>query len=151
MSNKTIEKKVKVSELIKILRANENFLRSISYENRDSILLIREFRTLLKPYGNLDAKKFLEILTRLLKDKRRIRVSALLSKTDIERVSLDEVEELVSSENLEAKDLLFIAEKHLEIPTGVLKKMRKELIRQKILATIHNIKKLDAIQKKASE
>lgn len=154
MSNKKIEKNaksVKVRDLIKILKANENFLQSISYKNKELVLFLKEFRAILKTQENLDGEKFLEIFKMSLKDKNATKVSTLFSETYIESLPLDKLKDLISNESLRAKDLLFIAERRLGMPTGVLKKMKKDLIKQKILSTIENIEKLDAIQKKASE
>lgn len=136
-------KSVKVGEFIRILKANEEFLSSLSYENKNLVLFIKKLRKILKPLGSLDGEKFLEGLRNSLK------VSIKLG--EIEFTPLDELKNLISEEPLSTKELLYIAEKRLEIPTGMLKKMKKELIKSKILSTIQNIQKLDAIQKKASE
>ena len=144
-------RKVRVSDLIRILKASEDFIRSISQGEKDSILIMKDFRTILKPYEKLDAANFLETLKQLLKDRESVKLSTMFTETDIKRVPLEELKKLVSTEDLETKDLLFIAEKRLEIPIGVLKKMKKELIKQKILTTIQNIEKLDTIQTMASK
>jgi len=144
-------KRVKVRELSRILRASERFLDSLTYENKNMVLFIRELRMILKPYGDMDGEKFLEMLKELFKNREIKKVSTKLDEIEIKSLSLDKLKDLVSDKSLSTKELLLIAEKRLGIPTGVLKKMRKELIRSKILNTIQNIEKLDAIKKKASE
>jgi len=142
---------VKVSYLTKILKASEDFLRVILHGRTDAVLMIKDLRTILRPYEKLEAARFLELLKQLLKDHEAIRLSILFGETDIRSVSLEKVKKLISNEDLEVKDLLFIAAKRFEMPIGVLRKMKKELIRQKILTTIQNIEKLGTIKKMASE
>ena len=141
-----------VSHITKILRMSEDFL-SIAPEKaeKDLVRILKNLRNVLKPYEKLEASEFLGILKNLLKNREKIKVAALFGEQDIEKVSLENVKSLIKREDLETKELLFIANKRLEMPIGVLKKMKKELIKQKILNTIENIDKLDTIQKMASK
>lgn len=146
------EKSVKTRELLQILRANEEFLRSISY-NKNLVTFIKELRIALQPCRDLNGEEILQILRQSLKTygPAKGRDSTLLRETNVELLPLDKIKESISSRDLSTKDLLLIAEKNLGIPSGTLKKMKKELIKQRIIHTIENIEKLDTIKKKAAE
>lgn len=76
---------------------------------------------------------------------------ALFSEARIRRIPLDEIKRTILDKNVGKKDLLFIAQKRLGIPTGTLRKLRRELIQDRILNEIENIEKFDTIEKKAAE
>jgi len=157
MSDRKMEtdtKSVKLREFSRMLKAYEAFLESISYENEDLVLFIKELRGILKPYGNLDGQRVLKALKHSLEGER-IRThetsSTLFSEAGIRLVPLDELKSIVMNENISKKDLLFVAQKRMGIPTGSLRNMRRDVIRDRILSEIENIGKFDTIRRKAAE
>ena len=142
-NERTREEGVEVRELIELIRGIEVFLNMTSYDKKNLVLFLRKLRQILDPLADAEGEEFLEAL------RQSLRVSMKLG--GVETVTLEKLKDLVSNDAWSTRELLYIAEKRLEIPTGSMKKMKKEVIKSKILSTIQNIQKLDAIQKKASE
>jgi hypothetical protein len=144
---------VRVRDLSKLLKVDEELLRSVGVDRPILISFIEDLIKTLKPIENLDGVKFLEMLKQSLKNYEKLQDSKV-TDINVERLGLlhlVELKALISKEELSKSELLVIADKRLGIPVGALKKAKKELIRQRLLTSIDNIQKLDTIRERASK
>jgi len=140
----------KVKELIQLLKANEKYLELLGGHEK-LLACLRSLRIALKPYKKSGYQRIIELLKRppLWQGKDASR-KTILTEVEIEQLSLEKLKTLATDEKTSKEELLLLAEKRLGIPTGTLKKMKKELVKQRILITIQNIGKFEAIGKKSN-
>lgn len=142
--------KTKVSDWIKLLKIDEQFVEQIGkHENLAKSL--KELRAALKPYEKCQYEKVIDLIkqTRTVEAKLSTKAS-VLEGINLKELSLDRLKILVANEKLSKNELLLLADKTLKMPIGTLKKLKKEVVRQKILNVIQNSEKLDTIARQAA-
>lgn len=146
-----ISKNTKVIEWIKLLTANEQFLDQIG-KHENLVTSIRELKTALRPFEKYQYTVILDLLTHPEQViKKSGNKASILDGLALEQISLEKLKILSQDGNLSKKELLLLADKTLKMPTGTLKKMKKEMVQQKILNVIQNSEKLDTIGRQAAK
>lgn len=151
---KDVKSKVRINDLIRILKATEDVLKLESAEKDSLKSFIRELRNVLNPYKSLSGNTFLDILRNSLLTVGVKQVSILDEQAgiqfDIETISLDELRTLLSKNTLSKEQLLIIGEKRFGLSRGTLRKSTKKEIQDQIISAIQNIETLDVLKKKAA-
>lgn len=143
--------KTRVLEWIKLLKAVEQFLEQIG-KHENLVTSIRELRAALKPFEKCQYKEVLDLLKPGNETKGDLSTKvSILDGLNLEELSLNKLKILALNDSVSKNELLLLADKTLKMPTGTLKRMNKETIRQKILNVIQNSEKLDTIGRQAAK
>jgi len=142
--------KTKVSEWIKLLKIDEQIVEQIG-KNENLAKSLKELMTALKPYEKCQSGIVIDLIKRTHTVQAKLPIKAsVLDGMDLRELSLDRLKILVTNEKLSMNELLLLADKTLKMPIGSLKKLKKEVVRQKILNVIQNNEKLDTIARQAA-
>lgn len=148
-------KSMKFGQFNKLLKANEGLLKVSLGENQNSknmIALLRELQILFKPYAKMNANEVLEVLNKSFSEKNGKKVpKPKLTEKNICQIPFEELKSFVSLESWSKNELLIIANKRMGMPIGTLKKMKKEIVRNKILNEIENTIKFETIKNTAAQ
>lgn len=140
-------KQVRIAHLLKILKANETFLKSLSGDRGD-----RQYLTLfidaLKPYGRLtldDLSSILREMTKRSEGHANAERTEFLKKIDLPQLRDSGFRLLLSREELSE-----LAQRELGISKWKLMKMSRKEMDKVIQNALENVETLDTIARRAS-
>ncbi len=144
-----IVNKTKVSDWIPLLETVEKLVTQIG-KNEDLSKSIGDLIIALKPYERYQYGKVIYLLSQKHQTSEQLILKpSVLDGLDLETLSFDRLKIIISGEDLSKNELLLLANKTLKMPIGTLKKLKKEIIKQKILSVVQNSEKLDTIARQA--
>jgi len=146
---------LKLNAFIKLLKGNETILEQQPSEDQRLRLFLKELEKALTPYKNIDAIKFVNIVSETLEKNKVMTkmVSDYQGKVglDLQNMSLEDLGTELSKDNLSKEQLLELGEKRFGLSSGTLRKSKKVDILSQIMNAMQNIETLDAIKRKAGE
>jgi hypothetical protein len=150
-SRETLSKKPSVEDVVLLLRQFSKLLELAESRKPELAIEILKLANILARYKEKTIDEVLEGLT--LAQKKRPATKTLQSKiseSQVQSLTLDQIESLLEKEDLDKSDLISIGVSRFGLSKSELLKTKKTSISEVIKTSISNLKAIDIIGKQAS-
>ncbi len=145
------EKNLKVLNLIKILKSVDDLYTNDIVKTNEIKDALKELREILQPYKNQDIKSFLYNLKSCIWDEKS-KSKGKIDMEFVEKMNYDDFVIHIKEEGrFSKKELIYLANKFLNMPKSQFLKLNNQIILDTIRRHLDNRETVKSIERRASE